>query len=346
MFCSRCGRPVAPDAAFCNACGAPVVKAPEGNGPGAAPVARVAVPLARPGAITALAVIQFLSAGFLLLLAIFALAAGLFASQDPMAVLVALVFGALAVPQLFCGVGLLRLKPYGRTLQLVFAWIGIIGFPLGTLVCILILVYLYKPGVRTLFSGKQPAEFTAAELSQIATDSSGVAIAVVIVVAVVGGLMMVGIIAAIAIPGLLRARQAGNEASAIGSLVAITKAQATYASTCGQSGYAVTLDDLARGPGGGPGFISPDLGTNGVMKSGYRISVAREESADVTDIAAAGSTCNGSSHGTVSSYFAIAEPIGSAGSRYFATDARGIIFSSRDPISNPIASSPSAVPIQ
>jgi hypothetical protein len=119
MFCSRCGRPVAPDAAFCNACGAPVVKAPEGNGPGAAPVARVAVPLARPGAITALAVIQFLSAGFLLLLAIFALAAGLFASQDPMAVLVALVFGALAVPQLFCGVGLLRLKPYGRTLQLV-----------------------------------------------------------------------------------------------------------------------------------------------------------------------------------------------------------------------------------
>ena len=36
---------------------------------------------------------------------------------------------------------------------------------------------------------------------------------------------IIGIIAAIAIPGLLRARMAGNEASAIGSLRAINSAQ-------------------------------------------------------------------------------------------------------------------------
>ncbi|MYK90064.1 MAG: prepilin-type N-terminal cleavage/methylation domain-containing protein, partial [Acidobacteria bacterium] len=37
---------------------------------------------------------------------------------------------------------------------------------------------------------------------------------------------IIGIIAAIAAPGLLRARMAGNEASAIGSLRAINSAQA------------------------------------------------------------------------------------------------------------------------
>ncbi len=42
---------------------------------------------------------------------------------------------------------------------------------------------------------------------------------------------MIGIVAAIAIPGLLRARMAGNEASAIGSIRAMSSAQAAFAST-------------------------------------------------------------------------------------------------------------------
>ena len=50
---------------------------------------------------------------------------------------------------------------------------------------------------------------------------------------------IIGIIAAIAIPGLLRARMAGNEASAIGSLRAINSAQSTYSSSCGGNGYAI-----------------------------------------------------------------------------------------------------------
>ena len=44
---------------------------------------------------------------------------------------------------------------------------------------------------------------------------------------------IIGIIAAIAVPGLLRARMSGNEASAIGSMRSINSAQATYsASSC------------------------------------------------------------------------------------------------------------------
>src|SRR4029078_12043329 len=49
---------------------------------------------------------------------------------------------------------------------------------------------------------------------------------------------IIGIIAAIAIPGLLRARMAGNEASAIGSLRAINSGQAAYSSSCAAGGYA------------------------------------------------------------------------------------------------------------
>ena len=50
---------------------------------------------------------------------------------------------------------------------------------------------------------------------------------------------IIGIIAAIAVPGLLRARMSGNEASAIGSMRAINTAQQSYSQQC--QGYAVVL---------------------------------------------------------------------------------------------------------
>src|SRR5438128_6003777 len=85
---------------------------------------------------------------------------------------------------------------------------------------------------------------------------------------------IIGIIAAIAIPGLLRARMAGNEASGIGSLRAINSGQAAYSSSCANGGYAVSLGDLFLAPAGGTGFISPDLSANLVVKSGYTINLA------------------------------------------------------------------------
>src|SRR5437588_12190465 len=54
------------------------------------------------------------------------------------------------------------------------------------------------------------------------------------------------IIAAIAIPSLLRSKIAADESSAVSSLRTITTAETTYASSWG-SGYAATLDNL-----GGP----------------------------------------------------------------------------------------------
>src|SRR5258706_16157260 len=60
------------------------------------------------------------------------------------------------------------------------------------------------------------------------------------------------------VPGLLRARQSGNEASAIGSVRAINSAEATYAASCGGGGYAQTLTVLGLAPAGGVPFLSPD----------------------------------------------------------------------------------------
>ena len=80
---------------------------------------------------------------------------------------------------------------------------------------------------------------------------------------------IIGIIAAFAVPGLMRARMSGNEASAIGSLRAINSAQSTYAAGCGSGFYAPSLANLATAPlvAGGDGFIGPDLATDPSLKS-------------------------------------------------------------------------------
>src|SRR3954466_5790972 len=116
---------------------------------------------------------------------------------------------------------------------------------------------------------------------------------------------IIGIIAAIAVPGLLRARMSGNEASAIGSLRAINSGQASFSSSCAAGGYAVDLADLVKVPtGSSQGFISPDLNANSVVKSGYTVLLAADGASGVAAIGTAGSTCNASASGPMSSYFA------------------------------------------
>jgi prepilin-type N-terminal cleavage/methylation domain-containing protein len=134
---------------------------------------------------------------------------------------------------------------------------------------------------------------------------------------------IIGIIAAIAIPGLMRARMSGNEASAIGSLRAINSAQSTYASSAAQGGYAITLPTLAlRCGAAGDGFISADLGVAAtVVKSGYSVTLANGAGAAV-----APNDCNGTPSSTA--YFAEAHPqtIGSTGQRSFVTNQGGTIW--------------------
>jgi type IV pilus assembly protein PilA len=138
---------------------------------------------------------------------------------------------------------------------------------------------------------------------------------------------IIGIIAAIAIPGLLRARISGNEASAIGSMRAVVSAQSTYASSCANGGYAQTLEDLAKPPAASTsGFVSPDIKSNGILKSGYNVSVGQGTGAATVTLAA--DTCNTSAADAVDRYFAEAHPVavGSTGQRSFGTNQRGAIF--------------------
>jgi len=135
---------------------------------------------------------------------------------------------------------------------------------------------------------------------------------------------IIGIIAAIAVPGLLRARQSGNEASAMGSLRAINSAQSTYAASCGNGFYSPGLMNLGVAPLNGTPFLSPDLTTAAsVAKSGYTVTTGNSSGL----AAAAPASCNGLAAGAVANgYFATAVPSIGGGTRSFGTNTSGTIF--------------------
>ena len=128
---------------------------------------------------------------------------------------------------------------------------------------------------------------------------------------------IISIIAAIAVPGLLRSRMTGNETSAITSLKAMTVGQVQYSTTCGNGGYATSLPVLFAPPGGvGDGFISPDLGQSATpIKSGYNFTLVPSAGAAVGP-----PDCNGTA--TTTGFYATATPMnfGTTGARSFATN--------------------------
>jgi prepilin-type N-terminal cleavage/methylation domain-containing protein len=148
---------------------------------------------------------------------------------------------------------------------------------------------------------------------------------------------IIGIIAAIAVPRLLRARMTSNEAAAVAALRVVSSSEANYASTCGAGAYATTLADLVKAPPGtNHGFLSPDLGVDGVQKSGYTFDVEKNATPDAVDVATP--ACNNPTALRASSFFASAMPItpGQTGDRRFATDTPGTIYVAMADIVNPI----------
>jgi len=119
------------------------------------------------------------------------------------------------------------------------------------------------------------------------------------------------IIAAIAIPNLLRSRMAANEASAVGSMRSINTACVTYSTTYG-IGFPSTLASL--GTSGAASSTSADLIDNVLAsgaKSGYTFTFV------------AGALAGG----VIPTYTLNAAPItpGQTGMRYFFTDQSGVI---------------------
>jgi type IV pilus assembly protein PilA len=120
------------------------------------------------------------------------------------------------------------------------------------------------------------------------------------------------IIAAIAIPNLLRARIAANESSAVGSVRTINTAQITYSSSYATVGYATSLANLAGtscSPPSSTGACLIDSQLAGGSKSGYSFSV-------------------GGASGTPNwSYQVLASPItpNQSGVRYFCSFADAVV---------------------
>ena len=136
---------------------------------------------------------------------------------------------------------------------------------------------------------------------------------------------IIAIIAAIAIPNLLRARLAANESSAISALRTVSSAEETFRSAIvldadtdglGEYGYLSTMAGLNATINVEPPFIDNQLGTGN--KAGYTFL------AFIGPTACAGIT---GVDGSEVDYYATAWPIsyGRTGNRSFCIDASGVI---------------------
>ena len=122
------------------------------------------------------------------------------------------------------------------------------------------------------------------------------------------------IIAAIAIPNLLRSKMAANESSAVGSLRSLNTACVTYSTNYG--GFPASLTVLGgEGSGTAPSSTSAQLIDN-VLQTGTKTGYNFTFSAGTADAA-----------GNVDYYIINANPItpGTTGLRYFFTDQTGVI---------------------
>jgi type IV pilus assembly protein PilA len=134
---------------------------------------------------------------------------------------------------------------------------------------------------------------------------------------------IISIIAAIAVPGLLRARMTGNETSALASLKVTTSSQIMYSTSCGNGGFAATYAVLGTPPAaGGEGFISADLGGSATpSKSGYNFTLGGD-----TGSVAGPNDCNATA--TITAWYATAVPqtVGTTGTRGFAVNTANTVW--------------------
>ncbi|HET7093911.1 MAG TPA: prepilin-type N-terminal cleavage/methylation domain-containing protein [Thermomicrobiales bacterium] len=133
---------------------------------------------------------------------------------------------------------------------------------------------------------------------------------------------IISIIAAIAVPGLLRARMTGNETSAIASLKVTTTSQVAYSASCGGGGYAGLYTVLGTPPAGSTeAFISQDLGVSDTpAKSGYNFTLAD------TGTNPGPNDCNGTATATAWYATGLPQTFGTTGTRCFATNAGNTIY--------------------
>ncbi len=133
------------------------------------------------------------------------------------------------------------------------------------------------------------------------------------------------IIAAIAIPNLIRSKMAANEASAVSSIRAITTAEHAYNQAYPDIGYTCTLSELGPPASGtytstAAGILDPVVSQG--AKSGYSFTLTN---------------CQGTPKSSFSSN-AVPLTLGQSGQRAFCSDTSGIILFSDDGLAATCAS--------
>lgn len=210
-----------------------------------------AVKLERPAAVSLLAALKLVLAGLWLLLSV----AWFFLARSPNAgpgvapayagfATLALVMGITCA---FCAYGLWRLRPFGRFLQIVLSFLGLLAFPLGTIISALILVYMFRPGIKVLFSGRAADAIGREEsehLQALARSQMGAVIVVAVAVTFLA-IPMAGIVSAIAIPNLLNAIDRGKQKRTMADVRAIATAVEAFAVDHDAYPIADSVEDLA-----------------------------------------------------------------------------------------------------
>ncbi|UCF67088.1 MAG: type II secretion system protein GspG [Acidobacteriota bacterium] len=229
MYCPHCGKQLLSPRDACPSCGSTqhTVRI-EGD------------PMKRPVLVTLIIVVDVLAG---LLFSVLGLASLLFGPGDPFL----LVFGGLMLAlggwHLATAMGLWGLEPWARNAQILLSIAGLLGFPIGTLISSLIVLFMFKPATRVLFSGKSAEQLTIDELRLLA-DRGGNTATIAVIVVVLAMLPMCGVISAIAIPNLLNAIDRGKQKRSIADIRSMAAAVEEYSIDHDEYPEAQTIEDL------------------------------------------------------------------------------------------------------
>jgi type IV pilus assembly protein PilA len=133
---------------------------------------------------------------------------------------------------------------------------------------------------------------------------------------------LIGLLASLAIPGLMRAKGAAQAASALGSMRLVNSAELSYAISCGLGFYSPDFPSLgAPPPGSTEGYLPAEMSADfSLVKSGYTFSLAG------VPLAGAPPTCNGGD--SAPGYAIVADPLDATVGipRFFGSNSDGVIY--------------------
>jgi type II secretory pathway pseudopilin PulG len=186
------------------------------------------------------------------------------------------------------------------------------GMAIGSLICGILFLFL-PTAIAAVILG----HISHSQIRKSAGRLKGSGLATVGLVLGYLGILFIPIIliiAAIAIPNLLRSKMAANEAAAVGSLRTLNTACLTYSTEYG--GFPPSLDALGgKGNGAHPSATAAQL-IDSFLQSGQKSGYLFFYSAGYPN-----------DEGVISSFIVNADPVlaGSTGLRHFFTDQTGVI---------------------